>query len=144
MSPYFQLIYCSRRPTSSDEIGAADVRDILAVAREDNARDDITGALLVDADCFAQLLEGPADKVEALFERIRLDPRHQDVVVLCRQTVVERVFPDWSMGYASPVESDEIDRTARVFANAFYAPGPAAAAEVRELIVSAVAQVQLW
>jgi hypothetical protein len=88
-----QLIYASR-PFGYDAQGLA---NILATARAANARNDITGALICRSDVFLQLLEGPVQKVETLFDKISQDDRHVDVRVFVRAPVEDRLFPDWTM-----------------------------------------------
>jgi len=60
----------------------------------------VTGGLLFSEGCFAQVLEGPQDAVEAAFERIQCDARHCEVVVLQSGPITKRDFPDWSMAFA--------------------------------------------
>ena len=88
-----QLIYASR-PFGFDA-GALD--DILATARHNNARRDLTGALICRHDLFMQLLEGPRAAVTATFGRILRDDRHVEVSLLWCGDAAERLFPDWSM-----------------------------------------------
>lgn len=94
----FRLVYCSRSAIGDahDDV-VREIARILAVSRRDNARDGITGALLYDEDCFAQVLEGPLEAVERVFERIRRDRRHNDVTVLENAPQRERLFVHWSM-----------------------------------------------
>ena len=75
----------------------ADLSDILAKSRTNNRRDNITGLLYSDGVRFLQALEGPALAVEAAYERIRHDPRHNALVVLSRREVQAREFGDWAM-----------------------------------------------
>ncbi len=91
--PLLQLIYASH-PFGFD---SATLSAILLDARRCNARDDITGMLICRGDLFLQLLEGPAEAVEATCKRIMADDRHVDMRVLSRETVNERLFPQWSM-----------------------------------------------
>ncbi len=88
-----QLVYASR-PFGFD---ANALEAILAVARQRNARDDITGALVCRHDLFMQMLEGPRDKVTACFGRILRDDRHVDVSLLWCGDAKARLFPDWTM-----------------------------------------------
>lgn len=101
MTQLHRVLYCSRNiiPGALEAV-AADVREILAVSRVNNARDGVTGGLLFSEGCFAQVLEGPQDAVEAAFERIQCDPRHCEVVVLQSDPIATRDFPDWSMAFA--------------------------------------------
>jgi len=88
-----QIIYTSQ-PFGFD---AAILNTILVTARRWNRRDDVTGALICRADVYLQMLEGPADKIDAAFERIRRDDRHLEVTMRVAQTVPERLFPTWAM-----------------------------------------------
>ncbi|MBD12326.1 BLUF domain-containing protein [uncultured Roseovarius sp.] len=91
--PLTQLIYASQ-PFGFDP---AMLAGILMDARRYNARDDVTGALIVRGDMYLQLLEGPKPKVEATYDRIIRDDRHVNPVRLMHREVQERMFPEWSM-----------------------------------------------
>lgn len=88
-----QLVYASR-PFGFDR---AILSNILLDARRFNERDDITGALIARNDLYLQLLEGPRDKVDAAYERIRKDDRHVEVTQLMRRSITNRLFPGWAM-----------------------------------------------
>lgn len=101
MTKLHRLLYCSRNTIpGAIEAVAAEVRGILAISRVNNARDGVTGGLLFSKGCFAQVLEGPLDAVEATFERIQCDARHSEVIVLQTGPITKRDFPDWSMAFA--------------------------------------------
>ena len=89
----FQLIYAST-PFGFDE---GTLAAILVVSRRNNARDDVTGALICRGDLYLQLLEGPQEMVERAFQQIEWDRRHVDVKLLSRRNVTERLFPGWAM-----------------------------------------------
>ncbi len=91
--PLFQLIYASQ-PFGFDN---AMLAGILLDARRCNTRDGITGMLICRADLYLQLLEGPEAAVDATYARIADDDRHMNPRLLSRQTVSDRLFPQWSM-----------------------------------------------
>ena len=91
--PLIRLIYASR-PFGFDD---AMLAGILLDARRCNARDDITGALIVRADLYLQLLEGPHAAVRACYARIRRDDRHVEVRPLVEKPAERRMFPGWAM-----------------------------------------------
>lgn len=94
-----RLIYTSRaRP----DLSSAEINDILSIARRKNAKDSVTGMLIFAEGHFLQVLEGEADKVDACFERVRRDPRHDTVQVLSRAPAQSRAFSKWLMGYDNP------------------------------------------
>lgn len=78
---------------------AEEIEALLAVARMRNAHLRISGALLFNDGCFAQILEGEAENLNWLFARISADSRHCNVTLLHRGPAMEREFPDWAMHY---------------------------------------------
>jgi len=95
-----QLIYASR-PFGYDDLTLA---SILLQARDNNARNGITGCLICREDLFLQILEGPRDLVTSTFSRILRDERHVDVVNLLSSEIHGRLFPEWSMRH-DPAQS---------------------------------------
>ena len=88
------LTYTSR---ASLDLTAADLAEIHRVARELNGLDGITGLLAFDGTRFLQIVEGSAEAVEALVERLRRDHRHTGFEVRDEQAIERRSFPGWSM-----------------------------------------------
>ena len=117
MTDLIHLIYCSAaaRPLSREELAT-----LLSRARANNARLGITGMLLYIAGSFFQVLEGPPDSVDGLFEAIRRDTRHRQLTVIIREPLAARNFAEWTMGVAdiTPAELDGV-----VGANDFFARG---------------------
>ena len=103
----YRLVYYSRNLTTGNvETFAAEVNDILTTSRANNERDGITGALMFNAGCFAQVLEGPLDVVEVAFERIQQDDRHSEVSLLAMEPIATRSFPNWAMGFVGLSDDD--------------------------------------
>jgi hypothetical protein len=67
---------------------------------------DVTGALMFNAGCFAQVLEGPRPAIEAIFERIQQDERHGEVSLLAFDPAPARAFAQWSMGFVGARVND--------------------------------------
>ncbi len=88
-----QLIYAST-PFGFD---APTLKNILSVARHNNAQDGITGALICRADLYLQILEGTRSAVTARFHKILADDRHLNVVLIWSGDVEARMFPEWYM-----------------------------------------------
>ena len=90
------LVYVS---TSVKLLNDEELLDILKISRENNSSKDVTGLLLYKGGNFMQVLEGPDEAVEALYEKIKADPRHKDVNVLSREQISARQFPTWEMAF---------------------------------------------
>lgn len=76
-----------------------DLKTLLKYARQKNERLGITGMLLYRDGFFMQALEGEEGTVDTLFERIRRDTRHRDVLRVYKEPIKVRAFPNWTMGF---------------------------------------------
>jgi hypothetical protein len=92
-----RLIYISSTRTT---FTAGDLEEILRVSRRNNAAVGVTGLLVAGGRRFLQVLEGAEDAIDAVFQRIKQDPRHHAVVILSRTEIAAPSFGEWSMGYA--------------------------------------------
>ena len=96
----FRLIYRSHsRISPADRPGA--LADIFREARTNNEVAGITGALLITDHWFVQALEGGVSEVQALYERISRDARHENVTLIEADHVPARVFSRWAMAQVS-------------------------------------------
>lgn len=91
-----QLVYASM---ATKPLAEEALKELVTNSRANNGRLGITGLLLYKNASFLQVLEGEEGKTARLFEKIRLDSRHDGLVMLRRRAVAERSFPDWAMGY---------------------------------------------
>lgn len=91
-----QLVYASAATT---RFGSEDLNELLALARNNNASLSVSGILLFHDGTFFQVLEGIREDVETLYNKIELDPRHDNVLLLANNEIQERNFGDWSMGF---------------------------------------------
>jgi hypothetical protein len=98
----YHVLYRSQATSFPSE---AQLQDLLACSRTYNAQHAITGLLLYSDGQFMQLIEGPEQAIHTLFDRIRQDPRHEQVVTLSEGPQAQRWFTDWHMafGYLEPV-----------------------------------------
>jgi hypothetical protein len=105
-----RVVYISHAlPGGADE---ALLADILRSSRRNNPQVGVTGALVYSARRFAQVLEGPAAEVEAVFERIQCDPRHDNITVLEVSSPAARAFAGWSMAFTRDARAAPADTAA--------------------------------
>ncbi|KAB1156793.1 BLUF domain-containing protein [Flavobacterium luteum] len=94
----YELIYMS---SAANHLTKEDISEILLQARRFNFDNSVNGILLyIDGD-FIQVLEGRKEVIENLFEKIKKDSRHNNVVILHEGIKSKREFPDWTMGFYS-------------------------------------------
>lgn len=103
----YQILYCSRNCIHGTPVEmAVEITKILTSSRTNNVKAEVTGALIFNTVFFAQVLEGPLDGVERIFEQIQRDLRHSDLMVLESGLVVARDFPKWSMAFAGATSEE--------------------------------------
>lgn len=107
MSRLIHIIYSS---AATNPFEPEDLLTLLGRSRTNNASLNISGMLLHIEGSFLQILEGREVDIDALFETISDDPRHGNVVTIVRETIPQRAFSDWSMGFAD-VKLDELEET---------------------------------
>lgn len=77
-----------------------ELSSLLKTCHHFNTISNISGLLLYNhSGTFLQILEGDAENVEAIYEKITADTRHQRVHRISRKDITEREFPDWKMGF---------------------------------------------
>ncbi len=84
-----------------------DIEDLLFYAREKNRRLAITGVLLLIQGKFIQYIEGYEEDIDHVYEKIKADTRHNDLLLLDSGYINKRQYTNWSMAYKK-VENSEI------------------------------------
>ncbi len=87
-----QLVYRSKATAKFSE------DDLLKITSDSipfNRENNITGILLFDGEYFFQVLEGKSDVVHALYEHIKGDSRHTNIVKVTELVVHKRDFGEW-------------------------------------------------
>jgi hypothetical protein len=120
-----QLVYIST--SRSEAPSLMEVESILSASRRNNARDGLSGLLIVGGRRFLQVLEGPAEQLDAAYARIKRDPRHFALVELSRRALAKRSFPNWDMGY----EAGQGDLSELVFQLTSLVDDPSLQAQLR-------------
>ena len=77
-------------PLSSDG-----VLGLLTQCHRNNTDRGLTGMLLFGNGTFLQTLEGEAEVVDGLMDKISRDPRHTGMKVLRREAITERLYSQW-------------------------------------------------
>ncbi len=134
-----RLVYYSRnRIEGAPADVSAQIRTILDASRRNNAVAGITGALMFNAGCFAQVLEGRRDILETTFERIQQDDRHGDVSVMAFEPIEARNFGHWSMGFVGARPGD-VAGYADIAATSGFDPSKAKGDEILEALIALAA-----
>lgn len=101
----YQLIYASVRLTECSDL---EIKKILDSANRNNGKYNITGVLLYSQSKFLQVLEGSKDEILGLYDKIKEDKRHKNVIMISLKPIDQRYFPSWQMG-SKQVNTDTYD-----------------------------------
>lgn len=96
MDDLIHLIYASSANKTFD---SHSISELLTVCKNNNAKLQISGMLLLTENNFFQVLEGKSKVVDGLFNKIKLDKRHDKIVEIIKEPIPHRAFKDWSMGF---------------------------------------------
>ena len=99
--PVLSLISLIYMSSATRQMSQEDLLEILNKAREKNGTLNITGMLLYKHGKFLQILEGEKQDVEALYDIIKQDPRHYQILTSGNRPIQEREFGDWKMGFVN-------------------------------------------
>lgn len=92
-----RLTYASR---ALNGVSSRLIREILEASQRNNPRKGLTGILCCNADIFLQVLEGPRDRVNELYNFLADDQRHKELTILDYEEISVRRYANWSMGWA--------------------------------------------
>ncbi len=106
MQNLIRLAYISRPTEAHKNIDYIQVvaDQILAKAHLFNEKKDITGILCFSNDCYFQCLEGAKDAVEPLYSKLLNDPRHTDLKIVLKESILTRSFANWCMKYVEDIQ----------------------------------------
>ncbi len=90
------ITYISKANIDPDK-SAEELASLTRMAKRRNEMDNITGVLILENGVFYQTIEGPESKLMRLFESIKRDQRHEDIVLLISEPIEKQVFSDWSL-----------------------------------------------
>ena len=100
-----QLVYVSKRnPNCTEE----EIEKILASCKKNNPPLQITGVLLYSDTKFIQMVEGDAKVITGLYDKIKLDNRHSNAMMISYGPISEKSFPSWHMG-ARKIVGSQVD-----------------------------------
>ncbi len=91
-----QLVYLSHI-TSTGLSSASTLNDIAEVSIKNNNTDNITGILCYGNGYFLQCVEGTEQALTNLKNRLLVDERHKDLMILDFSVIAERRFAGWSL-----------------------------------------------
>ncbi len=93
----YRLIYLST--ASKTKMSDSDLASLLLKSQKSNRNIDITGILLHKNGEFIQILEGEKKSVLDLFEIIKKDKRHKNIIAFDQKEIEKRYFTGYFMAF---------------------------------------------
>ncbi|HWV16485.1 MAG TPA: BLUF domain-containing protein [Cellvibrio sp.] len=130
MNKLFAIVYVS---TMTHNMSIGEIEYLLERARERNKEHQVTGLLLCYKGTFMQYIEGPDADLNFIYDIIKADNNHHNIIQIVHTAISAREFSDWSMAYSvaskkqidaltqqSWLESDERKSTGRALLSEFW------------------------
>lgn len=76
-----------------------DFNNLIEKAKINNAKNNITGILVYRNNNFLQVFEGSPETVDTIFDKIRMDQRHQNIFKIIDTSIDQRIFEDYNFGF---------------------------------------------
>jgi hypothetical protein len=96
MDKLYTLVYLS---SATDALNDEELGNILEISRTNNFQIGVSGVLIYCDGNILQVLEGLEESVYKVFNKIKADPRHTNLITLQSRDISVRNFENWSMGY---------------------------------------------
>ena len=106
----FQMAYVSN---VAQGVTIQDCQEIATQSEINNARDGVTGCLMLYDGWFIQILEGAVGSVNRIYGRIMADERHSYPTVLGAEYIHARTFPVWRMRVIQVKKTEHADSIIR-------------------------------
>ena len=92
----YSLCYISTKRTG---LLKSEINSIIETSKKRNEAKGISGILIEYKNHFIQHIEGDAVVIYELFEKIKLDSRHENVHLLQYSPLENRLFDNWNMAH---------------------------------------------
>lgn len=96
-----QVYHLSYVSTGCDSLRYEDIKDILDSSIRNNRGINVTGILVYCNKHFFQIIEGEKEIIQDVFNKILIDPRHDNVIKIQEGYTDKRQFENWNMAFKS-------------------------------------------
>ena len=103
----FTICYVSSaKPGLSQE----ELESLFNATQQYNISEDITGILLFESGKFLQVLEGPKDLLNDLYEKIKEDDRHENIFLILKSRTKQRIFEEYSSRFSIVKSKEDLQK----------------------------------
>ena len=96
--------------TASSKLNENNIEEILNRSEDKNNKKDITGLLLFSEGNFFQIIEGEEKMVKNLFQKIKEDQRHYNIIKLFEKPIQKESFDGYKCDFIAENAKYDISR----------------------------------
>ncbi|GAA4277204.1 BLUF domain-containing protein [Aquimarina mytili] len=85
--------------TSNPNVSDIDITQLMDYVKTQNCLLNITGILIYSDGNFLQVLEGAKEVITTLFEKIKKDPRHYNIIKMLDKEISDTSFSDYHSSF---------------------------------------------
>ena len=114
------LVYSSLLKDNYLEQANGILNEITSTAKTNNPSLNITGVLFYHHGTFIQIIEGPKQNLEQLFQKIENDERHKQVEIIIKEPENTRGYDNWNMdsfnlSLSNELNTDQIKSASEIY-----------------------------
>ncbi len=94
----FAISYVS---TANRNLNQDEVAELLELTEIRNNKDGVKGLLIYSGGNFFEVIEGEKTKIKDLFEKIKVDPRHRNIMMVFEKQISKQLFEDEKANFIS-------------------------------------------
>ena len=94
----FAISYVS---TANRNLNQDEVAELLELTEIRNNKDGVKGLLIYSGGNFFEVIEGEKTKIKDLFEKIKVDPRHRNIMMVFEKKISKQLFEDEKANFIS-------------------------------------------
>jgi len=87
--------------TASRDLNAEEISELLKYSKENNNSRGITGILLFSEGNFFQIIEGEKEKILELYQRIKTDKRHHNLIQIVGKEIHNEAYNGYEADFIS-------------------------------------------
>ncbi|WP_025742889.1 BLUF domain-containing protein [Aquimarina pacifica] len=101
--------------TASSNLTNSNIQELFSFVEKFNIESNITGILMYSDGNFFQILEGDKEKVLLLFEKIKKDPRHYNIIKMLDKQIEVPSFSTYGSSFITILSNNPYNQDLNMF-----------------------------
>ncbi len=96
--------------SADKKLGQNELNQLFNNAKINNSKFDISGILIHQDGNFLQILEGENEKIDEVYQRIKLDNRHSNILQIINHPITSSIFEGYQTGFSIVNNNKKIEQ----------------------------------